>query len=195
MWRRVRVGAAHDDAFGVYYSAHDAPGGGVRVSLRSSTDDSGGARATLDGALRLGVARGAVVWARADAHGTSLLVGGRGAAPHARASVTYVAHERSAHVDRLRVLTSVEPPWRSRAVRPFAYALPRNGVHLLPARVRAYDADARGSTCQRARARALALARIARERARVPASAWQVAAFIAREINSDADATGALHAL
>lgn len=184
VWRRVRVDAARSATFEISTRTFSAPGGGVHVSIPHRGGRCANDFAAEGAAPRVLVRAGALVWARTHATGFSLLVGERDAEPHARAAVTYVAHTRSANADHVQILSSIEPEWRSRNVRPYAYALPRNGAHIWRNTTRS-QAGAQGDALGARRTRALA--NIVRVRSRVPTSTWQVAAFIARELNSDAD--------
>ena len=122
----------------------------------------------------------AVVWVRASSRDASMLVGQRAGTHGAHATVAYVTHTVADDGGwRLAVTTNVEPPWRPRHARQFAYALPRNTSHTLRS-LHAADADA-GDPAARLAARA------ARERARMPADVRHVADFIAFELYNNDD--------
>lgn len=99
-----------------------AGGGRLHVSTSGGVNPSSHA-----GALGVvGVAPGAVVYAKARARGVSLLIGVRAVAHRGRADVTYVRHVDSGGSGvAVYVLHGVTAQQRSRFARPYAYALPR----------------------------------------------------------------------
>lgn len=119
----------------------------------------------------------AVVWARRRASDATMLVGERARAHDTRATVSFVTHAVTATGWRVDVMSNVEPPWRPRHARPFAFALPRDGSSELLA----LAAAGAGATAEEH-----AAAQRAHDRARLPADVRHVADYVANKLY-DAD--------
>ena len=106
-----------------------------------------------------------------------MLVGERARAHGARATVSSVTHVVTATGWRVDVMANVEPPWRPRHARPFAFALPRDGS----SEILALAAAGAAATMEEQ-----AAAHRARDRARLPADVRHVVDYVANELY-DAD--------
>lgn len=173
-WRRVRTSPL-GASFALFV---DAGGRGRALIVDGSTIRQGPDERA---ATLVATAAGAIVFAKAHARGVSLLIGWR--ARNSAASISYIrhfVHARDGRVD-LRFVLNHTQPTRSRASRPYAYALPlphagdahaRYGARVFSALGRAtFTAHAASSPPRETEPRT--------GRTALPADALQAAAFIA----------------